>query len=161
MWRQVQIEVSQGRNLGSRQVPPNAASVEISSSPPASHIEFDPRDREGGGSGTDGSDMEVSCEIHIGDSLCGRTTVKKCTGAPEWHEHFVFGDLPPFGELVIHMYREKKMFMKPALVGSVQIHLNNCRRGESMEGWFPIIYLNQGVSGVQMGELRLRLKVDE
>ena len=162
MWRQVHIEVSQGRNLGARQLPPSAASVELSSSPPATHSDFDSRDGPGGGKSEDGADMEVSCEIHISDALCGRTTVKKSSGSPEWHEHFVFSDLPPFGELALHVYREKRVLTtKPALVGSISIPLNNFRRGESVDGWYPIINTNQSVSGTQMGELRLRLKVDE
>lgn len=143
MWRQVQIEVNQARNLGTSK-PVDVVSDVASDSEVA----------------TDGVDMEVSCEIVIGDVLCGRTTIKKCTGSPEWHEQFTFGDLPPFGDLLVNVYREKKG-AKPQLLGGVQVALVNCRRGEKIEGWFPAIYVDDSVNGSQIGELRLRLKVDE
>lgn len=143
MWRQVQIEVIQARNLGSTKSIDAVSDV-------ASDSEVT----------TDGVDMEVSCEIVIGDALCGRTTVKKCTGSPEWIEQFTFRDLPPFGDLMVHVYREKKAG-KPHLVGSVQIALLNCRRSEMIEGWFPAICADDSVNGTQAGELRLKLKVDE
>lgn len=109
---------------------------------------------------TDGVEMEVSCEILLGRALCGRTTIKKCTGSPEWHEQYIFGDLPPFDELVINVYREKKA-AKPQLLGSVHIALVNCRRGEMVEGWFPVICADDSVNGTQIGEMLLKLKIDE
>ncbi|EJD03956.1 GTPase activating protein [Fomitiporia mediterranea MF3/22] len=145
MWRQVQLEINQARNLGSSKPP-----TELASSPMSS--EFD--------GSSDGVDMEVSCEVYITDELCGRTTVKKSVGSPEWHEQFTFSDLPPFGDLLVHVYREKKVF-KPQLLGTVQIPLNNVRKGEVMEGWHAVIATNQSVSGTQVGELRLRMNVDE
>ncbi|KAH8120325.1 GTPase activating protein [Phellopilus nigrolimitatus] len=146
MWRQVQLEVSQARNLGT------AKSLSEFVSIPMTGADNDAT--------TDGVDIEVSCEIVINDILCGRTTVKKSTGAPEWHEKFIFSDLPPFGDLLIHVYREKKVF-KPHLLGTVQIVLSNFRRGEMLEGWFPVISTGQSITGAQVGELRLRMKVDE
>ena len=150
MWRQVQIEVHQGRNLGSGSRTPSSGDFTNSPLSP----DFD------NAGNVDGVDMEASCELHIGDVLYGRTTVKKSMGAPEWHEQFVFGDLPPFGELVVDVFREKRV-LKPQLIGSVQIPLGNFRRGEAVEGWFPVISMNQSVSGSLVGELRLKLKVDE
>jgi hypothetical protein len=150
MWRQVQIEVNQGRNLGAGVRSPTSADF----SPGPTISDFDPT------SSTDGVDMDASCEIHIGEILYGRTTVKRSSGAPEWHEQFIFGDLPPFGELIVDVYRERRV-LKPQLLGSVQIPLNNFRRGESVEGWFPVISMNHSVSGSQVGELKLRMRVDE
>ena len=145
MWRQVALEINQARNLGLSKSPTDFASSPMSS-------DFD--------GSNDGVDMEISCEIYINGALYGRTSIKKSLGAPEWHEQFTFSDLPPFGDLLIHVYREKKVF-KPQLLGSVQVSLANFRKGESTEGWFPVIATNQSVSGTQVGELRLRLKVDE
>ncbi|KAL5534237.1 hypothetical protein ACEPAG_699 [Sanghuangporus baumii] len=145
MWRQVQLEINQARNLGSSRSP-----TDFTSSPMSS--DFD--------GSNDGVDMEVSCEIYISDALCGRTTIKKSLGSPEWHEQFTFSDLPPFGDLLIHVYREKRVF-KPQLLGTIQIDLGNFRRGDMIEGWFPVIAANQSVSGIQVGELRLKIKVDE
>lgn len=145
MWRQIQLEINQARNLGLSKSPTDLASSPMSS-------DFD--------GANDGVDMEGSCEIYINDALCGRTTVKKSLGSPEWHEQFTFSDLPPFGDLLIHVYREKKVF-KPQLLGTVQINLGNFRRGELVEGWFPVISMSQSVGGMQVGELRLRMKVDE
>lgn len=146
MWRQVQLEVNQGRNLGSSRSTIESVGDQMAGSD--------------GEATSDGVDMEVSCEVVINEVLCGRTTMKKSTGSPEWHEQFVFGDLPPFGDLLIHVYREKKVF-KPQLMGTIQITLVNFRRGEMVEGWFPIISTNDSVSGTQIGELRLKIKVDE
>lgn len=145
MWRQVQLEINQARNLGMSKSPSDFVSSPMSS-------DFDATN--------DGVDMEVSCEIYVTDVLCGRTTIKKSVGSPEWHEQFTFSDLPPFGDMLVHVYREKKVF-KPQLLGTIQINLGNFRRGEMLEGWFPVIAANQSVSGVQVGELRLRIKVDE
>lgn len=145
MWRQVQVTVVQGRNIGS----PKAFG-----------------DAQGTGHLGDGAqepdqvDMDVYCELLFNDVLCGRTTVKKAVGAPEWHESFTFPDLPPFGDLVFNVCREKKM-LKSHMLGSIYIALGNFRRGESVEGWFPVFHGGPWANSIQVGEIRLKLKVEE
>lgn len=139
MWRQVELTVSQGRNLGNT------------------------RFETGGGDPflePDAVDLGVSCEIHLNDILCGRTTVKKGIGSPDWHESFTFSDLPPFEFLDLMVWREKKMF-KPAILGSIRIPLSSFRRGEAVEGWFPVLHSGSASSDTQVGEIRLKLRIDE
>jgi hypothetical protein len=144
MWRQVELTVIQGRNLGV--VRPLVPS-------PSDEVRHDPDTRPE----PELADLDISCEIHLNDILCGRTTVKKGIGSPDWHESFTFSDVPPFENLDIIIWREKRLF-KPAIIGSVQVTLSNFRRGETVEGWFPVLHSS---AGVQVGDLRLKIRVDE
>lgn len=144
MWRQVQVEINQARSLGAARAIHNEGAI----SPQAS-LDF---------TAVEVGDMDVYCEIIINDDLCGRTTVKRSVGMPEWHEQFIFGDLPPFGDMRIHVYRERKVY-KPQLLGTITIVLGNFRRGEMVDGWFPVLALEQ--LGLQVGEIRLKMKIDE
>ncbi|OCH96153.1 Rho GTPase activation protein [Obba rivulosa] len=141
MWRQIEMTVIQGRNLGISKV---TADDPASGDP-------DPN--------SDAIDMDLYCEMHVNSQLCGRTTVKKGIGSPDWQERFTFSDLPPFENLEILIWREKKL-MKPVLIGSVLIVLANFRRGEYIEGWFPVLTTGSSAH-LQVGEVRLKLKVDE
>ncbi|KAI0655091.1 Rho GTPase activation protein [Cubamyces menziesii] len=143
MWRQVDLTCIQGRNLG---VTRPLADEMLS---PDQEPKADP----------DAIDMDVYCEIFVNGMLCGRTTVKKGIGAPDWHERFVLTDLPPFENLEIVVWREKRL-TKPVLVGTVVIVLVNFRRGEAVEGWFPVLHGGQATS-TQAGEMRLLVRVDE
>ncbi|TEB35043.1 Rho GTPase activation protein [Coprinellus micaceus] len=63
--------------------------------------------------------------------------------------------------LDIVVWKEKKV-MKPSMVGFIRIPLSNFRRGEPMEGWFPIMQSQAGPTReIQVGELRLKIRVDE
>jgi hypothetical protein len=139
MWRQVELTVVQGRSLGSAR--PLEASSEASSEP-------------------DGLDFGVSCEIHLNDILCGRTTVKKGLGSHDWHENFTFSDLPPFEAIVLLVWQEKKLF-RPVILGSVRIPLINFGRSETIEGWFPVLQGGSIAGDVQVGEIRLKMRIDE
>jgi C2 domain len=137
MWRQVELTIVQGKNLGLTRY--DGANT---------NFEFD------------GLEIDLSCEIHLNDILCSRTTVKKGSGSPDWHENFTFPDLPPFESLDIIVWREKRM-SKPSVLGITRIALGNFRRGDAVEGWFPVI--NGGAIGteIQVGKLRLKICVDE
>jgi len=144
MWREVQLKCVQGRNLGtSRPLPEDNANA-------------DPD----GKSEPDAIDLDVYCEIYANSILSGRTTTKKCIGNPEWSEEFNFTDLAPFDHLEIVVFRERKL-MKPMVVGSILVYLINFRRGETVEGWFPVVNSSNTHVGVQLGELRLKMRVDE
>ncbi|KAJ7634305.1 GTPase activating protein [Mycena polygramma] len=88
-------------------------------------------------------DLDVSCEIHLNNMLCGRTTLKKGIGSPDWHENFTFTDLPPFDTLDILVWKEKKLF-KPTADGVCPGHPGAQRRVTSK--WVTI---------------RLKIRVDE
>ena len=92
--------------------------------------------------------------------LSGRTVVKKSMGSPDWHEGFLFTDLPPFEKLAIVVWREKKL-QKPFVVGTVHLTLTNFRRGEHVEGWFPVLFGGSTTTCAEVGQLRLKIKVDE
>ncbi|KAJ3791000.1 GTPase activating protein [Lentinula aff. detonsa] len=143
MWRQVDLTVIQGRNLGNNKP-------------------FEILDEDGNDSASepDPIDLDVYCEILLNETLCARTTVKKGIGSPQWHEIFVLSDLPPFEGLDIWVWREKKHF-KPSVLGTVRIALNNFRRGEAVEGWFPVLQSGSIASDIQVGELRMKIRVDE
>lgn len=140
MWRQINMSVVQGRNLGM------AGTDHGSNMEPSMEAEA--------------TDVDISCELHLNDILCGRTTVKKGMGLIDWHESFTFTDLPPFKSLDIFVWREKRA-SKPAILGSVQIALNNFRRGDPIEGWFPVVQGGSIANDTQVGELRLKIRVDE
>ncbi|KAL1719474.1 GTPase activating protein [Schizophyllum commune] len=146
MWRQVDMTVMQGRNLGCSKLYNGAGSDARNSvdSPPEA----------------DTQEIDVTCDIHINDMLCGRTTVKKGAVSPDWHETFLLSDLPPFETLRIVVWREKKLF-KPTVLGSVHVTLSNFKRGEMVEGWFPVLASGPVGGDTQVGDLRLRLRVDE
>ncbi|KAF8898740.1 Rho GTPase activation protein [Infundibulicybe gibba] len=144
MWRQVELTIIQGRNLG--------YSKPFESNGNANGMEL--------AMDSDVVDIDVSCEVNLNDIACGRTTVKKGIGSPEWHEAFVFSDLPPFDTLAIVVWREKKLF-KPAILGSIRVALGNFRRGETVDGWFPVLHGGTTVNDVQVGEIRLKIRVDE
>ncbi|KAJ7225513.1 GTPase activating protein [Mycena pura] len=157
MWRQVELTVIQARNLG------NTRLVDLGTGAGSGAAVIGGTEP---GADTDPVDLDVSCEIRLNDTLCGRTTLKKGIGSPDWHESFTFTDLPPFDTLEVLVWREKKL-LRPQLMGSVRVTVQNFRRGESIEGWFPVL-LHQGpsvigpsVSDVQVGDIRLKIRVDE
>ncbi|KAG5647991.1 hypothetical protein DXG03_007025 [Asterophora parasitica] len=139
MWRQVELTVIQARGLGTTKMFESGVT---------------------GDTEPDAVDLGVYCAIHLNDILCGRTTLKKGIGSPDWHESFTFSDLSPFESLVLLVWREKKL-LKGSTLGSVKIPLINFRRGESVEGWFPVLHSGSSTSEVQVGELRLKIRVDE
>ena len=136
LWRQVELSVMQGRNLGSSNT-------------------------ETTGSHEERSEIDVACEIHINDTLCGRTTVKRGSELTDWHEHFSFPGLPPFENLKIMVWKDRKLSRRINL-GSTCIALCNFRRGDSVEGWFPVVRQIEAL-GVEnrIGDLRLKIRVDE
>lgn len=147
IWRQVDLHIAQGRNFsGSRPI--------LTSSSPSEH------GREGGE--TEAVDLDLYCEVYISRHLSARTIVKRSLGSPEWHERFVFPDLPQFDDLLVIVWQEKRG-MKPILVGSVDISLTNFRRGSLVDGWFPVLYsISSNVNTpLQVGQLRLRIQVQE
>ncbi|KAF8973924.1 Rho GTPase activation protein [Flammula alnicola] len=141
MWRQVELTVIQGRNLGLTR-------------------HFNGTNNGDSNPDNEGADVDISCEIHLNDILCSRTTVKRGLGSPDWHESFTYPGLPPFENLDIVVWKEKKL-LKPSIVGITRISLINFRRGDIVEGWFPVLQTGSIGSEVQFGELRLKIRVDE
>lgn len=141
MWREIQLTVAQGRNLGTSKV------YDPSQNPDDIENEVELKD------------IDVFCEIFLNNITCARTTHKKGLGLPEWHESFTFSDLPPFESLDIMVLREKK-FLKPTILGKVTVDLLTFRRGELLEGWYPVQSVNSS-SQLLLGELRLKVRVNE
>jgi len=140
MWRQVELTVIQGRNMGTSK----------SDSGPGKD------DKDDG----DGAEVDISCEIHLNEILCSRTTVQRGLGSPDWHEAFTFPGLPPFEHLEISVWRDKKL-SKPSILGTTRIALGNFRRGDHVEGWYPVVQPGAIGTEIQVGELRLKIRVDE
>ena len=172
MWRQVEVHCISARDIGqakfladsraldTRPPLPIAPDLSASSNGSGSNGSWAP-----GTSDTSG-DYDVWCEIWVNATLCARTTAKKATVAPEWHESFIIGDLPPYDNLQITLYKEKRGSARSVAIGSVVVPLGTFQRGEYMEGWNPIVGANTNVSTGsgfynQVGEMRLKLKVDE
>ncbi|KAF4623907.1 hypothetical protein D9613_001809 [Agrocybe pediades] len=143
MWRQVELTVLQGRSLGIIKQDDN-----------------DPLDDIDDVLETDGPEAEISCEIHLNDIICSRTTTKSGSGSLDWHESFTFSGLPPFENLDIVVWRERKA-TRPTVLGIIRVALNTFRRGEAVEGWYPVLQTASVGTEIQLGELRLKIKVDE
>ena len=143
MWRQVELTIVQGKNLGL-----TGYDGSTNDGNGATNLEYD------------GLEVDLSCEIHLNDILYSRTAVKKGPGSPDWLEDFTFPGLPPFENLDIIVWQEKKL-SKPSVLGITRITLRNFRRGDVVDGWFPV--LNGGAIGteIQVGELHLKICVDE
>jgi hypothetical protein len=148
MWRQVELTLIQGRNLGNTKpyIESMANTGVVGNADP--YLE------------PEAIDLDVSCEILLNNTPCGRTTVKKGIGSPDWHENFTFSELPPFETLQVIVWREKKLF-KPTIMGSVRIALSNFRRGETVEGWFPVLNSGPVATDLHFGDIRLKIRVDE
>ena len=172
MWRQVEVHCISARDLGqtkrlvdsraseAKLLPPVASDLSLSSNGSDSNLS------RGSGTSDGSADHDVWCEIWVNGVLCARSTVKKGTTNPEWHESFIIGDLPPFDNLHITLYKEKKGGNRSVPIGTVTVPLATFRRGEYMEGWNPIAGTSTNASTgsgfySQVGELRLKLKVDE
>lgn len=172
MWRQVEVHCISARDLGQTKHLPDPRVPETKSPQTvAQDLSVSLHASDSNGSWTSGTsdgsvDWDVWCEIWVGAVLCARTTVKKGTDTPEWHESFVIGDLPPYDNLQITLYKEKRGSARSVTIGSVVVSLGSFQRGEYMEGWNPIVGANANVSAgsgfySQVGEMRLKLKVDE
>jgi C2 domain len=148
MWRQVELTLIQGRNLGNTK--PFIESMTNTGIVGNADPYLEP----------EAIDLDVSCEILLNNTPCGRTTVKKGIGSPDWHENFTFSELPPFETLQVIVWREKKLF-KPTIMGSVRIALSNFRRGETVEGWFPVLNSGPVATDLHFGDIRLKIRVDE
>jgi hypothetical protein len=179
LWRQVNLRVVQGRNLGmAREMPEfypgsvgesdigrGSGSVGGGGGSSNAGGRGDGGGSAGGGNNSDGdgavvTDFDAYCEVYLNGDLCARTTTKRAGGSPEWQESFTFSELPPFEMLEIVVYREKKV-LRPIVLGTVRIVLANFRRGEDVEGWFPVLQPAPVIGAFQAGDLRLKLKVDE
>ncbi|TFL06548.1 Rho GTPase activation protein [Pterulicium gracile] len=148
MWRQVDLTVSQARNIGS-------AKTLYDRRPSLPNITGD------GISDQESADTDVFCEIKLNNILCGRTTVKRRSqGMIDWHESFTFPDLPPFDELDIPLWKEKKN-AKTEILGHVSIPLQHFRRGEIIDAWYPVVSRGPVAGDVHIGDLRLKITVEE
>ncbi|EEB99088.1 hypothetical protein MPER_01294 [Moniliophthora perniciosa FA553] len=145
MCRLVELTVIQGRNLGNIKLFDGAS---------------DNMDESDSTSGPDPVDLDVTCDIQLNEVTCGRTTIKKGVGSPDWHESFVFSDLPPFDNLDVVVWRVKKLF-KSSRLGRIRIALSNFPRGEATEGWFPVLKSESTLGDLHVGDVRLKLRVDE
>ena len=189
MWRQIELFVLQGRNLGVRPKTPETKRLgsragrrkdkeregseedeatgtgtgTVGTTSGGTHATASGHHQTVPGDGTSAivsSDMEhdLFCEVALDNVVSGRTTVKYRTSAPDWFESFTFRDLPGFGSMHVNVWRDRKLF-GPSLIGVVEISLANFRRGEFVEGWWPVF--SPTGNGTQVGEVKLRMRVDE
>ena len=141
MWREVHLTIASGRNLGTSKFYNPIRNPDDT----VQEIEL--------------KEYNVYCEIVFNHTVCARTTVKKGLRLPEWHESFVFPDLPPFENFEIMIWKDKKV-IKSSLLGKVIVDLATFRRGELVEGWYPVQSTNIS-SQLQLGELRMKVQVYE
>lgn len=105
-------------------------------------------------------DIDAYCEIHLNGRLCARTEVNKGLGNPEWDEEFTFHDLSRLETLEVQVYRKQKL-SKNELLGVVPIVLETFRRGETVNGKFPVVQPGVAKSDLQAGELSMQITVQE
>lgn len=142
MWRRVELAIPSCRNMGTiRQF-------------------TEPQQFGGPIELEDANDLDLYCEVRINEVVSGRTSVCKSIGHPDWTEKFSFTDLPPFRTLDVDVYREKKL-SKSSCMGTVKVALGNIRRGKVVDGWFPVLQVGEHHTGVQVGDMRLVIRVDE
>lgn len=134
MWRQVGIECMEARNVGS------VINVET------------------GEKTVSGTGYDAFCTFAVDGIDVGRTTVIKTIEKPVWLESFVFPDLPPFEALDVTLWDKKSS--KAVVVGTATIPLMNFRRGEQLEGWFPLLDAKDKRC-TTIGDVRLKIRVDE
>ena len=139
MWRRIELTIKEGRHFSSPKINDDGL--------------VDPTESEP-------TEMDIFCEIDVNNSTFGRTIVKTASGSFTMGAKFIFDDLPPFDKLQINVLREKRT-AKPSVLGSITILLSNFRRGSELDVWYPVIGTGTALSGFQVGELRLSLKVDE
>ena len=172
MWRQVEVHCISARDLGqTKHLPDSRSSKKRPPLPVTPDLSFSSDGSDSNGSWASGSsdgsgDYDVWCEIWVNSILCARTTAKRSTVTPEWHESFTIGDLPPYDNLQITLHKGKRGSQRSLTIGSVVVPLGTFQRGEYMEGWNPIVGAKTNVSTgsgfhIQVGEMRLKLKVDE
>jgi C2 domain len=158
-WRQVNLTILHGRNLGGFGKLASTDGLMSTSS-------LAEADREDGATEAS-ADSLVFCEIVVDGSTSGRTVFQRGEAGTRsdppnwtWLESFSFSDLPPFGALSIRVWRCKKS-AKFTLVGTVDIPLGHFRRAQPVEGWFPVMSPGSNGNKIQVGDLKLRMRVDE
>lgn len=127
------------------------------------------------GLGLPAAPVECFCVVSLNGDVAARTKVRKGSSGPVWVEKFCLGDLPPLETLSIYLMQSQR-HAKSSLVGTVDLPVDTMRRGEDIEGWFPIWAPSQDRDGnpissqldaertylkEMMGELKLVLKVRE
>lgn len=143
VWRQVEVTIIQGRNLGDTR-------------PDDSAIGFDSPEPEMTG-------FYVFCEVMVNEIVYGRTTTKNFV-APLWHETITLNDLPPFQEsdyLEIRVWKEKKI-SKSVFLGAVRI-VPRVFPFIADQSWYPVLQDHRGrlAASTQAGELQLNLKFNQ
>ncbi|KIJ26917.1 hypothetical protein M422DRAFT_216095 [Sphaerobolus stellatus SS14] len=161
MWRQVSLSITTARHLAlARKNSNSSVSSDLNSNGTGNSNLISPEDVSDAA-----ADLQLYCEVEIDGVAMGRTALQKGTSEVAshdssplptwtWLESFVLSDLPPFGLMGVRIWRFKKG-AKPIYVGVVEVVLGHIRKGQAMDGWFPIL------NGTQVGELRMKLKVDE
>lgn len=78
------------------------------------------------------------CLIRLAGAVVARTKVRGGgTGSIVWVEKFTLSDLPALSGLQVDVIASQRAG-KYALIGHVDLPLETMRRGEDVEGWFPI-----------------------
>ncbi|RKP38023.1 hypothetical protein BJ085DRAFT_40104 [Dimargaris cristalligena] len=89
------------------------------------------------------------CHIYLDDALRARSAVKgsgNSAGGPQWREDFLFMDLPSFYcGTSVGIFNQNKM-LKDTLVGQAVVPIPTLRRGETYDGWYPILSNQQDLT---------------
>ncbi|KAK0533658.1 hypothetical protein OC834_001921 [Tilletia horrida] len=80
--------------------------------------------------------MQCYCVVRHGSYAVARTKVFSTNSSQLWLEEFSVGDLAPWTTLTVEVMQAHRG--KTALVGIVDLTVQTMRRGEPVEGWFPI-----------------------
>ncbi|KAJ1654518.1 hypothetical protein IWQ61_005565 [Dispira simplex] len=123
------------------------------------------------------------CHIYLDDVLRAKTSTKAPKSTSQWREDFLFTDLPNFTSgVAVTVYAQNKM-TKDTAHGQVLVLIPTLRRGETYDGWYPVLAHSQDPRGStifnslipgallgdhsqthpirQSGNLRLKLRYDE
>ncbi|CAD6914224.1 unnamed protein product [Tilletia controversa] len=95
------------------------------------------QDRDFDSSTREDTILQCYCVVRSGPYAIAKTKVHSTTSTALWLEKFSIGDLPPWTTLTIELMQSQRGG-KTALFGVVELPVQTMRRGEDIDGWFPI-----------------------
>ncbi|KAK0544924.1 hypothetical protein OC846_005871 [Tilletia horrida] len=98
------------------------------------------------GSGREDTILQCYCIVRSGLYAIARTKVFSTTPSQIWLEKFSIGDLAPWTTLSVELIQVQRSG-KTQLIGIVDLPIHTMRRGEDIDGWFPIWSSARSTSG--------------
>ncbi|KAE8210245.1 hypothetical protein CF327_g5866 [Tilletia walkeri] len=155
-YRQIDLTINGVRFLSNTSADPNAL-MEAYMSPSGSGAALNSRpttsaagqDRDFDGARED-TIMQCYCVVRSGPYAIAKTKVHSTTSTTLWLEKFSVGDLAPWTTLTVELMQSQRGG-KSSLFGVVDLPVQTMRRGEDIDGWFPIWSTGRAGGGRDQG----------